>query len=167
MLAELSLIRSRIFSINYSSLSDLGLVPGVISNLLSLPSLLLPLSSSLLPFSLSPFSPPFPLFFPSPQHEKIAKIGNNFVLWGCLSGLSGLVHFLRRNSVAEDPAQCVYQAVDCVTAQAVDLTEKGGVMHGSWEDDTRGSTDRRTPLLDNLSFSHQSLHHTMTSRSTV
>ena len=69
------MIRSRIFSINYSSLSDLsGLVPGVISNLLSLPSLLLllPLSSSLLPFSLSPFFSPLSPLFPSPQHEKIA-----------------------------------------------------------------------------------------------
>jgi hypothetical protein len=39
--------------------------------------------------------------------------GNNFVLWGCLSGdyLLGTL-----STLDEDPAQCVYQAVDLTAA---------------------------------------------------
>ncbi len=94
--------------------------------------LLFPPLSSFFSFFFPPFSPPFPLFFPSPQHEKIAEIGNNFVLWGCLSVSIGLVHFSTHSPVDEDPAKCVYRALICLS-EAVDLTIKRGAhMHGSW-----------------------------------
>jgi hypothetical protein len=62
--------------------------------------------------------------------------------------LSGSVHFLRRNTVDEDPAQCVYQAVDLTAVGQLIWPNKGGE---SWSGRTiQGSPDRRTPLLDNL-----------------
>jgi hypothetical protein len=79
------------------------------------------------------------------------KIGNNFVLWGCLSVSIGSVHFSTHSPVDEDPAKCVYRRQLICLSGAVDLTEKKGGAH-AWimGGRTRGSTDRRTPLLDNL-----------------
>ena len=77
-----------------------------------------------------------------PARQQFCAVGVS--IW-CLSGS---VHFLRRNTVDEDPAQCVYQAVDLTAVGQLIWPNKGGE---SWSGRTiQGSPDRRTPLLDNL-----------------
>ena len=74
----------------------------------------------------------------------------------------GLVNFLRRKDVDEYPAQCVYQAVDCVTAQAVDLTGKGAIRIIGGQGDRQSSH----PIARQPPSRTSSSTITMTSQST-
>jgi hypothetical protein len=81
---------------------------------------------------------------------------NNFVL-GDVYRCLGLVHFSTHSPVDEDPAKCVYRQFTTIQFDRI--------RRRSCEDDMRGSIV--APHCSTTSFSYQSLHHTMTSRSTV
>jgi hypothetical protein len=103
-------------------------------------------SSSSPPFSLSSFPlflPPFPSFFlphsmkKLPAYEQFCAVGMSIGVYRLSTLFSA---FPRRRGSRE---MCL--------SEAVDLTDKKGGAH-AWimGGRTRGSTDRRTPLLDNL-----------------
>ena len=129
----MNIIRSSIFLFTVLSLSSS-------SSLLSFPLFL---------FLLSPLFSPLSPLFSFPTAWKNCRSGQQFCAVGVsIWCLSGSVHFLRRNTVDEDPAQCVYQAVDLTAVGQLIWPNKGGE---SWSGRTiQGSPDRRTPLLDNL-----------------
>jgi len=133
--------------------------------LISLPFSLSPSSSLFFLFSLSPFFSPLSPLFSFPTAWKNCLYWQQFCAVGVsIRCLSGLVHFLRRKDVDEDPAQCVYQAVDCVTLRQLIWPRKGAIR--IWED--KGIDNLIVaPHCSTTSFSYQLLHHTMTSRSTV